>query len=197
MLDLITQLYSYGHSVFSFKDITILSGVQEADLLAKRLYYYCKQGQLTQLRRGLYALNKNYDKKELACKIYKPSYISTFTVLTQTGVVFQYHPEINLISYLRREITIDGQIYKLHKINSEISTNPQGIIQKNNYAIASTERALLDTIYLIPNAYFDNLDPIDWEKCFELSEIYQNKSLVKRLNQYYKHHMSSIAFEWI
>lgn len=107
-------------------------------------------------------------------------------------MVFQYHPEINLISYLRREIIIDGQVYKLHKISSEISTNPQGIIHKNNYAIASTERALLDTIYLIPNAYFDNLDPIDWEKCFELSEIYQNKSLVKRLNQYYKHHKENL-----
>jgi hypothetical protein len=192
MLDLITKLHNSGHSVFSFKDIVILSGVQEADLLAKRIYYYCKQGQLIQLRRGLYALNEKYDKKELACKIYKPSYISTFTVLTQAGVVFQYHPEINLISYLRREITIDEQVYKLYKINSDISTNPQGIIHKNNYAIASTERALLDTIYLIPNAYFDNLDPIDWENCFELSEIYQNKSLVKRLNQYYKHHKENL-----
>jgi len=192
MLDLITQLYASGRTVFSFKDIAIISCVTQADLLTKRLYYYCKQGQLKQLRRGLYALNASYDHKELACKIYKPSYISSYTVLTQAGIVFQYHPEINLISYLRRELTIDGQVYKLHKIHSDISTNPKGISIKNNYSIASTERALLDTMYLIPNAYFDNLDPINWDKAYELTEIYSNKSLTRRLDTQYKHYQENL-----
>lgn len=47
-------------------------------------------------------------------------------------------------------------------------TNSLGIQKKDNYYIASKERAFLDTIYLNQSYYFDNLSSIDWEKCFEM-----------------------------
>ena len=54
------------------------------------------------------------------------------------------------------------------------------------YPIASLERAFLDMIYLFPNYYFDNLAPLNWQKCHELADIYNNKQLFKRLNNYHK-----------
>jgi hypothetical protein len=43
-------------------------------------------------------------------------------------------------------------------------------------------------VYLFPNYYFDNLKSIDWEKCDEISKIYSNKELTKRLAKYRKNY---------
>ena len=67
--------------------------------------------------------------------------------------------------------------------------NPKGVISQNNYSIATPERALLDMIYLFPNYYFDNLEIINWEVCFDLAEIYNNKQLIKRLRKYHKNYV--------
>jgi hypothetical protein len=47
--------------------------------------------------------------------------------------------------------------------------------------IASKYRAILDTIYLYKDFFFDNLDDIDWEKLEELMNIYNSKILEKRI----------------
>ena len=39
------------------------------------------------------------------------------------------------------------------------------------------------------NYYFDNLKPINWEKCAEIVKIYNNKQLNKRLNKYRKNYV--------
>jgi predicted transcriptional regulator of viral defense system len=59
------------------------------------------------------------NKFEIATKIYKPSYISFETVLSQSGVIFQYYSQIFVASYLTREIEVDGQKYFYRKINKE------------------------------------------------------------------------------
>ncbi len=41
-------------------------------------------------------------------------------------------------------------------------------------------------IYLFSDYYFDNLKPIDWEKCANLIKIYNNKQPKKRLTNYKK-----------
>ena len=55
-------------------------------------------------------------------------------------------------------------------------------------SIASIERAFLDMIYLFPEYHFDNLRVIDWDKCFDLAVIYENRQLVRRLKRYQKRH---------
>jgi len=46
----------------------------------------------------------------------------------------------------------------------------------------------MDMIYLNKNYYFDNLRTIDWEECFEMLDVYKQKSLEKALNFYYKNY---------
>ncbi|RFT15860.1 MAG: hypothetical protein OP8BY_2258 [Candidatus Saccharicenans subterraneus] len=36
------------------------------------------------------------------------------------------------------------------------------------------------------NYHFDNLSSIDWEKCFEIISIYDNRTMEQRLKSYYR-----------
>ncbi|MBD3415118.1 MAG: hypothetical protein GF421_11895 [Candidatus Aminicenantes bacterium] len=182
----ILNILRKGNTVFTFKDILLSSNETNPDLLKRRIHYYVKNRELYPIRKGIYAKDKNYDRMELANKIYTPSYISLETVLSQEGVVFQHYEQIFVVSYLTREITCDGQKYGFRKVKDRILTNSYGIEKRDHYFIASRERAFLDTVYLNKNYYFDNLSSIDWDRCFEMLPIYKNKAMEKRLNSCHK-----------
>jgi predicted transcriptional regulator of viral defense system len=144
-----------------------------------------KTGKLIRVRRGVYAKDKNYDKYEFATKILRPSYISFESVLGVAGMTFQYYSQIFVASYAKRELVCDGQIYSFKKMKDSILNNPAGIDQAGEYAIASKERAFLDSIYKNKKYYFDNLAPLDWDKVFEILPIYSNKKMAKKVQEYY------------
>ncbi|MGD2246426.1 MAG: hypothetical protein PVI11_07765 [Candidatus Aminicenantes bacterium] len=143
-------------------------------------------GKLHAIRKGIYAKDKNYDKLELANKIFTPAYISLETVLSREGIVFQHYDLIFVVSYLSRKISCDDQTYVFRRMKDVILTNSLGIEKKGNCYIASKERAFLDMIYLNKNYHFDNLSSINWDICFEMLPIYDNKAMAKRLNSYHK-----------
>ncbi len=183
----ILNILRSNKTVFSFKEILLSSGETNPALLRRRINYYVKKEELYPIRRGIYAKDKNYEKFELATKIFTPSYVSFETVLTRTGVVFQYYSQIFVASYLTREIVADGQTYSYKKIKDVILTNCTGIENKENYSVASSERAFLDIIYLYKDYHFDNLSPINWDKVFEILPIYGgNKRMEKKVKQYYE-----------
>jgi predicted transcriptional regulator of viral defense system len=145
-----------------------------------------KQGALYRIRKGIYAKDQQYDPFELATKIYTPSYISFETVLLQEGVAFQYYETIFAASYLSREIRVDGRNYRYRRLREDILLNSAGVIQKNNYSIASKERAFLDMVYLMGSMHFDHLDQMNWDQCFEIAKIYKTKTIIRLLNSYYQ-----------
>ena len=172
-------------TVFSTKDIALLWQDTGTNAAQVRLNYYVKLGKLIRIKRGLYAKDKNYSKYELATNILRPCYISFETVLGASGVTFQYYGQIFVASYLKRELVCDGQRYEFRKINKIILTNPKGIDYDKEYSIASKERAFLDTIYRSKRYYFDNLSILDWDKVFEILPIYNNKNMIKKVQNYY------------
>lgn len=180
-------------TVFTFKDIILLTRERNPLLLKQRLHYYVKQSDLLRIRRGIYAKDKNYDRFELATKIYTPSYISMETVLSREGVIFQYDSRIVSASYLTREISCDGATYMFRKIKRSILVNQQSVLNKENYFIAAKERAFMDMIYIFKKYHFDNLSGINWDACFALAPIYENKAMRKYLDSYYKDAQSSNA----
>jgi hypothetical protein len=184
--DYILRIMRSNNTVFTFKDIALIWGETNADLAKKRIYRYVKAGKLYAIRRGIYAKDTNYDKFELATKIFTPSYISMETVLAKEGVIFQHYSQIFAVSYLTRELFCDGQTYVFRKIKDSVLANPFGIEKKGNFSIATKERAFLDMLYLSKEYHFDNLTLIDWEKCFQMLEMYENKAMAKRLNSYRK-----------
>jgi hypothetical protein len=184
--DYISALLRSANTVFTFKELSLIWSDTDINLTKKRVYRYTKLGKLYSIRKGIYAKDKNYDKMELANKIFTPAYISLETVMSREGIVFQHYDRIFVVSYLSREISCDGQTYVFRHMKREILTNTLNIKRKDNYYIASKERAFLDTIYLNKNYHFDNLSSINWDICFEMLPIFNNKAMAKRLNSYYK-----------
>ena len=182
----ILSILKSNNTVFSFKEILLASGESNPALLRRRIYSYIKNGQLYGIRRGLYAKDKNYNKFELATKIFIPAYVSFETVLAEAGVIFQHYSQIFVASYQTKEIDCDGQIFSFKKLKTNILNNNSGIENKGFYSIASKERAFLDIVYLNKDYHFDNLSPLDWDKVFVILPMYENKRMTKKVNQYYK-----------
>jgi hypothetical protein len=179
-------LYSNNKTVFKFIDIAMLLRETNFNALKMKLNYYVKTGRLLNPRKGIYC-KKNYNKEELACSVFLPAYVSLDYVLQKAGVIFQFDRKISIVSYLSREIDVDFQIYTFRKIKNEILASPQGIIQTQQaYAIASVERAFLDSLYLNGEIYFDNLRPINRYKVEELLPIYHSKTLFKRVKKIFE-----------
>ena len=185
--DYITTILRSKKTVFSFKDIVLLWGDANIHAARVRINYYIKNNDLYRIRQGLYAKDKNYDKDELATRIFTPSYISFETVLGREGVTFQYYSQIFVASYLTRELTIDDQIYFFRKIKNTVLTNKAGVEDRGEYLMASKERAFLDVIYITKDYHFDNLSSLDWEKVFEILPIYNNKRMTRKVKEFYNH----------
>lgn len=186
MDSLINKLYQSTQTVFSNKDLALIWQEDNAFNLKAKIAYYVKSQALLRLTRGVFAKNEAYDPKELATSIYTPAYISFETVLREAGIVFQHYDSIFVASKWPKQININQHKIIFRKLKNIVLFNATGIINRNHYSIATPERAFLDMIYLFPDYYFDNLKAINWDKCEEMLEIYDNKQLVKRLHQYRK-----------
>ncbi len=177
----LTTLLRSRKTVFSLKDIALLWHETSTNATSVRLNYYVNKGELYRIRKGLYAKDKNYNRYELATRILTPAYVSFETILVNAGVIFQFYEPIFLASYTTRKIFVDQQYYHFQKIKNEVLLNGIGIKHENETSFATKERALLDTLYLNKNYYFDNLDAINWDFVFEILPIYENKRLTKKV----------------
>ncbi len=185
--NLIAKLYQSEKTILTTKDIALIwQEINTINLLSK-IKYYAKQGSLIRLIRGVFAKSNDYNVKELATSIYTPSYISFETVLREAGIIFQHHDSIFVAGPYPMTKKIGNHTIVFRKIKNSVLYNAFGIKNEKNYSIATPERAFLDTIYLSPKFYFDNLRSIHWELCFELAKIYDNKQLLKRVAEYQKH----------
>ena len=134
----------------------------------------------------MYAKSRNYNKLELATRIFTPSYVSFETVLAKEGLIFQYYDKIFVASYLTREITVDQQTFTYRKIKDVLLTNAIGVEHVSETSIATKERAFLDTLYVNADYQFDNVRSLIWEKVFEILPIYNNQRMTKKVNSLHK-----------
>lgn len=173
-------------SVFSTKDVALLWGEETDAAVRVRLSNYIKTGKLIRVHRGLYAKDKNYNRFELATRIYTPSYISFETVLTREGVNFQYYGNIFVASSINKEIAIEDQKITFIRMKDYVLSNTLGVEHKDGVATASKERAFLDRVYVSKDYHFDNLRSLDWNKVMEILPIYNNKRMEKKIKEYQK-----------
>ncbi len=178
-------------TVFSTKDVALLWGEERENRVSGRLNKYVKAGKLVRVRRGIYVKDKNYNRFELVTRIYTPSYISFETVLTRAGINFQYYGNIFVASYVTREIEVDGQKISFVRMKDYVLSNTAGIEHSEDYSIATQERAFLDRIYISKDYHFDHLDSLDWDKVFQILPIYNNKRMIKKVNEYLEHYKNT------
>ena len=184
--DYLAAILKSDKTIFTFKDVALLWQEEATSATQVRINYYVNKGELIKLRKGIYAKNQQYNKIELATRIFTPSYVSFETVLAREGLIFQIYEKIFVASYLSREIEIDDQVYSFHRIKLPVLTYPLGVTHDNNQSLAVRERALLDTLYIKKDYHFDNLQALDWEKVFDILPVYENKRLEKRVNKIYQ-----------
>lgn len=177
--------------IFTSQDLAVIWQEPNKRKLLETIKYYIRTKQLYSIGRGIYStkdIKQNDLEKDITLsfkisqKISPNSYISLFTALKYHGLIFQYYEEIYSIApkNIKREIFNKQFIFKTMK--DDIFTNEVGILSKEGYRIAGTERALCDTLYLFPNVSVDNVDGVDIKKAKEIAKNYNNKSLIKRLN---------------
>ena len=170
-------------TVFTLQSLMMLTECSDTKKLTKSLHYYAKSGKILNPRKGVYTKLK-YDEQEMACSLFRPSYISLEFVLGRAGVVFQWDDAITNVSYLSREVEVDGKSYRFRKINPEIWVGMEGVEQRGNVAMATPEKAFLDTMYLSAgNCYFDNLQPLSMKKINDLLPFYNSPMLNERVKE--------------
>ena len=182
-------------TVFSTKDVALLWGEEREQTVTGRLNKYVKAGKLVRIRRGIYAKDKNYNRFELATRIYTPSYISFETVLTRTGINFQYYGNIFVATYVTRDIEADGQKISFVRMKDYVLSNTAGIEHEDGIARATKERSFLDRVYISKDYHFDNLDALNWDKVFEILPIYHNKRMEKKVRAYFKYYSADLPVE--
>ena len=187
----IETLLRSAKTVFSTKDIALLWREAGSNAMRVRLNKYAKAGKLIRVRRGIYAKDENYDRFEMATRIYTPCYVSFETVLTRAGINFQYYETIFVASYVKREINVDGQTIAFERLRKFILTDASGVEHERGYAIATKERAFLDRIYVSKDYHFDHLDILDWDKVFAILPIYQSKRMKQKVQEYFENYKNN------
>ena len=185
-MDVLSTILSSSRTVFTAQWLALQDGSRDRLSLVRSLRYYVRTGALLSPRSGIYT-KPTYDEQEMACTLFKPSYISLEYVLARAGVTFQYSEDVTCISYQTRTIEVDGKSYVFRKINPMLWANMAGIEQRDNIAIATPERAFLDMVYLSAGqCYFDNLRPLNKELIRQILPEYNSKILVKRVEKFLK-----------
>lgn len=162
-------------TVFTFSDLGSIVPEYLGRKLRSALKYAVQKGDIFRISKGIYSISKDYSKQEFANKYRSPSYISLYTVLAESGIVFQPYSSIYLISNRSYEVEIDSQKYIYRKIKDDILLNPFGIESTGNINKATPERAICDKLYLDGPEYFDNLRNVNWDLVSQLNErVYSN-----------------------
>lgn len=180
------KILNSQNTVFTVFELQNLFKNKNIFTFKKTLSNYVKKWVFERIVRWVYAIKwRNIDYLELANKIYSPSYISFFTALYKYWVIFQYEKDVYL-AYKKTDIRpiLDFNI-NLKCLKKSILMNSTWIINNWKYSIASAERAILDTMYLYKDYYFDNISWIDLEKIKELLPIYDSKTFSIRVKKYF------------
>lgn len=180
-IDFILTLYKSKRTVFRLADVAMLAPAVDPKYLSDRMSYYVNTNRLSKIRMGIY-VKPDYNPLELANTLFTPAYISLEYVLQQSGVLFQYDSRFTCVSYLSRELKVDGHSFSYRRMKEEIMLQANGLIQnETGYTIATPERALLDFLYLNKGGYLDNIHHLDKRLILELVPIYKNQALEKRV----------------
>lgn len=171
-------LLASNQTVFTTQNLAVLWNIPEVKKLWEVIKYYTRAGKIKLIKRGVYALidpNKPYTPFELAQKIIPISYISLSSALSVAGIRFQYDTQIYAMAAKSKTYRVDSITIRYHQIKESILLHPLGLVQKEQYVIASPERAIGDTLYLYPNSGFDNLHGVNIDRLGEVAHIYGNK----------------------
>ena len=163
----INILLKQPKKLFHTNDLELLWGIDNKSTLYSTINRYLKKGYLIQIHRGFYSTVElsNINPIELGTSaIHGYCYLTTETVLANSGIIFQIIPHLTFCSSKNKRMIINDQSFVSRQLKPAFLLQSIGIIEHENYRQASPERAVADMLYFNPKYYFDAHDTIDWKK---------------------------------
>lgn len=141
------KLTSSEKVFFTSRDISVLLDIKSTRTRENIITKLLEAKILTQLEKGKYFLTsaKPNDFK-ISQYIYSPSYVSLESALNVYGVLSQFPFEITAVT-LKKPTSkfINGKTYTYSRLKKSLFT---GYIKKDDYLMASAEKALFDYLYM-------------------------------------------------
>ena len=165
------QLARMGEVVFHLSDLANLWKIKNKNTLHTTLKRYVQKGLLFRIYRGFYSLKKieQIEPSLLGIRaLNRFAYLSTESVLFNTGIISQVSHQITLVSSVSKKFSLGNNLYLVRKLNDRFLFNPIGLELKSGFYQASVERAVADLLYFNPRYFFDGARRINWEKVKEI-----------------------------
>lgn len=167
------DIASMGEIVFHVSDLANLWNISNSNTLYTTLKRYTQAGLIHRIQKGMYSLipPDDLDPLLLGVKaVHKYAYISTETVLFREGIINQKPKSVTIISSISKKFSIAGNFYISRQLNDRYLFNPEGIYKIDKIQTASVERAAADLLYFNPEAYFDAVNLMNWERISEIQK---------------------------
>ena len=172
----IDKLIKSGENLFHTNDLALLWQTANRNTLYTTIKRYTDKGILIPVQKGLYStiLLKDIDPLKLgAIVLHTYSYVSCEHVLYQSGIISQVVYAYTFVSSVSKKFTISGNQYISRRLKDECLFRNAGISEVNKVFIATTERALADTLYFDPKFHFDSNVNINLELLTKIQkEVY-------------------------
>lgn len=160
MINKQTALLQSGQKLFHTQDLEVLWGISNKNTLYVTVNRFIKRKILYKIIKGLYSTApiNEINKYQLgALLLHKYSYLSCESVLFSEGIIFQVPSSITYISLISKKIKLGDTYFSYRKMKPERLFDSSGIVKKDGYYMATTERAISDMRYFNRKYYFDNL----------------------------------------
>ncbi|MFH1564442.1 MAG: hypothetical protein ABIC82_01170 [bacterium] len=165
--DKMANIAQIGEIMFHAKDLAGLWRIENTNTLYNTIARYVKKGALFRIYKGFYSIKPidEIDPFVLGTKaIHKYCYISAETVLTNKGIIQQNIDQITFMASKTKKLKIGDNNYYVRQLDEKYLYNSEGINAKDNFKIASLERAVADMLYFNPKTFFDAKNLINWQK---------------------------------
>lgn len=171
-------LHQKGISLFTVKDAKKIFRRQKENTLYKLLQRLENKNVIKRVKTGKYLFTfKEISDFELANFLIVPSYVSLESALSFYGILSQFPYTISSVtSQKNKNIIYQDKEYEYDHIGTRYFF---GFIKKDNFLIASPEKALLDELYFMSKG----LRKLDLKE-LELNKV--NKNILKSMAKKYK-----------
>lgn len=161
----IQSLLQSNQTIFHASDLCLLWNITNPDSLNTTISRYVGKGILYRLHKGFYSVKpiKSLSADEIGLSaLHAYGYISTETILFRAGLIHQSPQHLTLISDTSKTFTVAGHSFLSRQMKDVFLYNDMGVVTIHQRKYATTERAVADLLYYIPDYYFDAHDKIDW-----------------------------------
>jgi len=164
-----------------------------------QLNLWTKKGYLKKLKGGFYMFSKAKVSNEVIANYLKqPSYVSLEYALYLHNYTVDIPFQITSVTTKNTaRIQVENNIFIYYHVKPSVFN---GFINNDNFFVATAEKALVDLFYLHPKKFNNDEDfvearfheemmkeKLDWVGLFHIAQLYNNKSLLRRLELFQKY----------